>query len=93
VQDNFFEMGGHSLLATQMMARIRDTFQIELPLRTLFENPSVQELSKAILRHHSISDRTEHIAEVVRKVNALADSEIEILLLDREHQNRTQDAP
>ncbi|MCP4261672.1 MAG: amino acid adenylation domain-containing protein [Planctomycetes bacterium] len=48
INTNFFESGGHSLLATQLVSRIRDAFQIELPVRTVFELPTVVELSRAI---------------------------------------------
>ncbi|MBS0178290.1 MAG: amino acid adenylation domain-containing protein [Nitrospira sp.] len=46
--DNFFDLGGHSLLATQAMARLRDVFRIDLPMRVLFESATVSELALAV---------------------------------------------
>lgn len=47
-EDNFFLLGGHSLLATQVIARVRDSFGVELKLRNLFDGPTVAELSPQI---------------------------------------------
>jgi acyl carrier protein len=48
INDNFFDLGGHSLGATQLISRLRSAFQIELPLRSLFETPTISGLSKVI---------------------------------------------
>ncbi len=48
VADNFFEVGGHSLSATQVMSRVREATQLELPLRLLFENPTVESLAQRV---------------------------------------------
>ncbi|MEL4897611.1 amino acid adenylation domain-containing protein [Crocosphaera sp. Alani8] len=48
LEENFFEIGGHSLLATQVMSQVRQVFEVELPLRVLFERPTIRSLSKVI---------------------------------------------
>jgi acyl carrier protein len=48
IHDNFFKIGGHSLLATQVISRIRHTYQIDIPLRALFEQPSISSLAQVI---------------------------------------------
>jgi acyl carrier protein len=48
VQENFFELGGHSLLATQIIARLRQVLELPLPLRTIFDHPTIAQLAQAI---------------------------------------------
>ncbi|MBV1883197.1 MAG: amino acid adenylation domain-containing protein [Pseudomonadales bacterium] len=48
VRDNFFDLGGHSLIATQVLSRMRLQFKLELPLRTIFVNPTIESIAIAI---------------------------------------------
>jgi amino acid adenylation domain-containing protein/thioester reductase-like protein len=48
IHDNFFDLGGHSLLITQLLAKVRDTFKVNLSLRSLFQEPTVANIAKTI---------------------------------------------
>ncbi|MGH8727038.1 MAG: amino acid adenylation domain-containing protein [Burkholderiales bacterium] len=50
IHDNFFDLGGHSLLATQVISRVKKAFELDVPLRALFESPTVAGLSALIVQ-------------------------------------------
>ncbi|MBK8903666.1 MAG: amino acid adenylation domain-containing protein [Anaerolineaceae bacterium] len=70
IHDNFFALGGHSLLATQIVSRIRDAFQIELPIHTLFDAPTVAELAAIVAERRSSGTAKPHLPLVPQPVSA-----------------------
>lgn len=79
VHDNFFDLGGHSLLATQVMSRAGGAFHVEIPLRMLFEHPTIASLAVQIVEIQVKTVDQEEMADLISEVESLSDEEVQKL--------------
>ena len=83
VYDNFFVLGGHSLLAARVISQIRDALQVDVTLRTLFEKPTLAELTEAILNDPVGRDKVDRRAQLFLKLSQLSSDQVETLLSEK----------
>ncbi len=84
VHDNFFsELGGHSLLATQVVSLVRERLRFEVPLRWVFEFPTISTLSSAMAREPLEGARVERIAELTLQIEKMTGDEVASSLASR----------
>jgi acyl-coenzyme A synthetase/AMP-(fatty) acid ligase/acyl carrier protein len=75
INDNFFDLGGHSLAASRVISRVIQTFQLELPIKALFDAPSVAEMAAIITQHQAKRASDTELAQMLREVEAMTEEE------------------
>ena len=77
IHDNFFDLGGHSLLAMQFIARMRDAFEVELPLRALFDNPTIEGIAFELMKIQAGGMSGSELSRMMANLESLSNEEVE----------------
>ena len=78
--DNFFDLGGHSLAACRIISRIIKTFELDLPIKALFDSPTVAEMAAIITRNQAKRASDAELAQMLREVEAMSEEEAQQLV-------------
>lgn len=73
IHDNFFKLGGNSILATQLLSRVRESFEVDVPLRTVFEVPTIANLVVQIVQSRAGQLDSVEMEKVLAELEQLPD--------------------
>jgi acyl transferase domain-containing protein len=85
IHDNFYDLGGHSLLATRLVAKLRQTFNIELTLRSILERPTIAELVDVIIERQAAGLDAGTLSQVLCDLRKEPEGQVKALLAGDEH--------
>ncbi|MFK0732732.1 MAG: amino acid adenylation domain-containing protein [Gloeotrichia echinulata GP01] len=80
IDDNFFQLGGHSIKAIQLISQIRQTFELELTVRHLFNHPTIAELVVVLAKLAGGEEIIHEIAQTVQEISRLSPERVQALL-------------
>ncbi|MDZ8184103.1 MAG: amino acid adenylation domain-containing protein [Nostoc sp. ChiSLP02] len=80
IYDNFFELGGHSLMTTRVISQIRQVFQVELPIRSLFKSPTIEGLVNTVTQIWGTHEVVEEIARTWKELEQIPTDEVKKIL-------------
>ena len=75
IHDDFFDLGGHSLSASRVVSRVIQAFQLELPVKALFDSPTIAEMAAVITKNQARLADESDLARMLREVEVLSDEE------------------
>jgi aspartate racemase len=82
IHDNFFDLGGHSLLLTQLASRMRNTLNVDVPLRSLFEAPTILEMGQMLSNLQVAQHDPAELAQLLGEIKNLTPQEIQAQLIE-----------
>lgn len=92
INDNFFDLGGNSLMGTQLISELRAKFQVELPLRALFEDPTISGVAKIIEQETETKETPalDQVGDLLEQLKSMSDEQAAELLRQKKNEGDAQ---